>query len=265
MLEINNLIVSVDNKEILHGINLTIPDGEVHALFGPNGSGKSVLIRSIMGYPEYDVQNGSIFYNNHSLCNLAIDQRVNLGIGVCEQRPPTIKGVKVRNLLDILATSEERKCFTDAMIKSLQFERFLDRNINDGLSGGEIKYSELFFVLITCPSFLLLDEPDSGVDPEHLKLISDMINQILIKKNSKGDIINSHIHRNSGLIVTHSASILDYIHVDKAHLMVNGQILCSGNPGLMMDQIRNHGYDYCIKCQEAQQLKYGKHVMYETQ
>ena len=265
MFEINNLVVNVDEKEILHDINLTIPDGEVHALFGPNGSGKSVLIRSIMGYPEYNVQKGIILFNKNNLCDLTIDQRVNLGIGVCEQRPPTIKGVKVRNLLDKITTTEDRRCYTNAMIKSLQFERFLDRNINDGLSGGEIKYSELFLVLILCPSFLLLDEPDSGVDPEHLKLISNMINQILSKKNSSGNVTNTHIHRNSGLIVTHSAAILDYIHVDKAHLMVNGQILCSGNPGIMMDQIKNLGYDYCIKCQETQQLKYGKHVMYETQ
>lgn len=263
MFEINNLIVKADNKEILHGVNLYVPDGEVHAIFGPNGSGKSVLIRSIMGYPEYKIQKGTILFNQNDLSDLSIHERVHLGIGVCEQRPPTIKGAKVRNLLDKLTTTKESKQFAEYMIKTLHFERFLDRNINDALSGGEIKYSELFFVLITRPSFILLDEPDSGVDPEHLKLISNMINQILRKKNNLGNDTNTHIHRNSGLIITHSAAILDYIHVDKAHLMVDGRILCSGNPGLMMDQIRNFGYDYCIKCQKAQQLKYGKQLKHE--
>ena len=258
MLEIANLSVKVEEKEILHGVDLSIPDGEVHALFGPNGSGKSVLIRSIMGYPEYKVEQGRISYNNQDLADLTIDQRVNIGIGVCEQRPPTIKGVKIRNLIEKLTDNEDQKHYTQELIKRLHFDKFLDRYINDGLSGGEIKYSELFLVLIINPTFLLLDEPDSGVDPEHLKLISRIINEILRKKNHSYNIQDTHLQRNSGLIVTHSAAILDFIHVDRAHLMVDGKILCSGNPGIMMDQIRNHGYDYCIECQEIQREKFGE-------
>ena len=137
------------------------------------------------------------------------------------------------------------------MIKEFNIRNFLDRNINDGLSGGEIKYSELFLLLISCPTFLLLDEPDSGVDPEHIKMVSKMINTILKKKTDITDN-NDPLHCNSGLIVTHSAAILDFIHIDKAHLMVDGKILCSGNPEIMMDQIRSFGYEYCIKCQKLQ-------------
>ena len=252
MLEISNLFVEIKGKEVLHGVNLIIPDGEVHALFGPNGSGKSVLIRSLMGYPEYIIKEGSILFNDKDLCSLTIDQRVNLGIGVCEQRPPTIKGVKLRYLIENLSFSEECKNYIEQMIRTYNFAKFLDRNINDGLSGGEIKYSELFLVLITRPSLIFLDEPDSGVDPEHLRTISKMINEILRKKSNGRGFLSRHMNRNSGLIVTHSAAILDFIHVDKAHLMVNGNILCSGNPGIMMDQIRNYGYEYCIKCQGIQ-------------
>lgn len=244
--------VSVQGKEILHGVNLHIPDGEVHALFGPNGSGKSVMIMTILGYPEYAVTRGQILFDNQDVTGLTIDKRVKLGIGVSEQRPPTIKGVKLRNLLNLLVPKdEEGRAYADKMIKRFQIERFLDRDINDGLSGGEIKQSELFLVLISNPKFLILDEPDSGVDPEHLKKIGRMINESLRDKKIENGIPRAHLSRNAGLIVTHSAAILDFIHTDRAHLMLDGTIKCSGNPGIMMDQIRDQGYAYCIRCQKG--------------
>lgn len=138
------------------------------------------------------------------------------------------------------------------MLKEFHLERFLDRKINDGLSGGEIKQSELFLVFTVQPKFLLLDEPDSGVDPEHLKKIARMINESLRDKCIRQDLPQAHLHRNAGLIVTHSAAILNFIHTDKAHVMINGKIKCNGNSGIMMDQIRNRGYAYCVWCQKKQ-------------
>ena len=242
MLAIRNLHVSVQGKEILRGINLEIPDGEVHALFGPNGSGKSVMIMTIMGYPEYNVTQGQILVDNQDISELSIDERVKLGIGVSEQRPPTIKGIKFRNLFDLLMPkNKNERIYINKMMEKFRVEKFLDRDINDGLSGGEIKKSELFLVLISKPKFLILDEPDSGVDPEHLKMIGKMINESLR-------------NRNTGLIATHSAAILDYISTGKAHVMINGKIKCSGNPGIMMQQIKKYGYEYCIRCQNAQEV-----------
>lgn len=255
MLIIKNLHVSVQGKEILRGINLEIPDGEVHALFGPNGSGKSVMIMTIMGYPEYEVTQGQILVNNQDIYELSIDERVKLGIGVSEQRPPTIKGIKFRNLFDLLMPKyKDERIYINKMIEKFRIERFLDRDINDGLSGGEIKQSELFLVLISKPKFLILDEPDSGVDPEHLKMIGEMITESLRNKKYKNTAPRAKLNRNTGLIATHSAAILDYIPTDKAHVMLNGKIKCSGNPGIMMQQIKKYGYEYCIKCQNIQEV-----------
>lgn len=248
MLTISNLHVSVENKEVLKGINLNIPDNQVHSLFGPNGSGKSVLISTIMGYPEYEITQGEIIFNNQIINELGIDERVKLGMGVSEQSPPTIKGVKLKNLIDLLLPGKMKdEVFKRDMIDRFDMTKFLDRNINDGLSGGEMKKSELFLVLITKPEFLILDEADSGVDPEHLKKIGAMINETL-QKDNQGKKGCDPFTRNSGLIVTHSAAILNYIHTDKAYVLMDGKIRCSGNPGVMMNQIRRNGYSYCIKC-----------------
>ncbi|MGD8780884.1 MAG: ABC transporter ATP-binding protein [Ignavibacteria bacterium] len=255
MLKISNLHVSVEDKEVLKGVNLIIPDSEVHSLFGPNGSGKSVLISSIIGFPEYEITQGEILFNDQKLNQLSIDERVKLGIGISEQRPPTIKGVKLRNLIDLLTHDKMwDNDYKRKMCERFDMEKFLDRKINDGLSGGEIKKSELFLLLLTKPDFLILDEPDSGVDPEHLKKIGMMINEALQKGDIENSICNPSV-RNSGLIATHSAAILNYIYTDKAHVMLNGKIQCSGNPGIMMEQIKTNGYDYCINCQQNQMEK----------
>ncbi len=251
MLTINDLHVTIGNREVLKGVTLNIPDNEVHALFGANGSGKSVLISTIMGYPDYKVTQGEILFNGQNITEYSIDERVKLGLGVSEQRPPTIKGVKLRNLLELLAPEKmQDKKFREEMQERFNMEPFLDRNINDGLSGGEIKKSELFLLLMTRPEFLILDEPDSGVDPEHMKKIGAMINEILHKERNQ---CKSPVARNSGLIATHSAVILDYVHTDKAHIMLDGKIRCSGNPVVMMEQIRENGYQYCVKCQQLNQ------------
>jgi Fe-S cluster assembly ATP-binding protein len=240
MLEISDLHAGVEDKEILKGVNLRIPDQEVHALFGPNGSGKSVLISTIMGYPEYEITGGSIRYNNQDITELSINERVKLGLGVSEQSPPTIKGVKLRNLIKLLAPGlTEDEVFKKEVLEKYNMAKFLERDINDGLSGGEMKRSEQFLVLVSKPEFLILDEPDSGVDPEHLKEIGSMI---LLTLQTGG---------NSGLIATHAAAILDYIPTHRGHVLLDGKIRCSGNPRTMMEQIRTKGYEHCIECQNG--------------
>ncbi len=251
MFKISNLHVAVDGKEVLKGINLTIPDNEVHALFGPNGSGKSVLMSTIMGYPEYEVTNGEILYNGELINDMEIDQRVRLGISALEQRPPTIKGVKLGSLADMILHNRKYDDFNlKELTERFDMDKFLYRNINDGFSGGEIKKSEIFLLIIAHPSFVILDEPDSGVDPEHLKTIGQMINQSLNINDTPRHRGNQGI-RKSGLIATHSAAILDYIHTDKAHVLVDGKMKCSGSPCIMMNQIREKGYEYCIRCQQS--------------
>ena len=252
MLKIQNLHVSIEGKDILNGVTLTIPDGEVHALFGPNGSGKTTLIMTIIGYPEYKVTEGQILFNGKDILKLEITERAKLGIYISQQRPPTIIGVKLRDILDFYIQSDpSKKGYIDNMVKKFKVEKFLDRNINSGLSGGEIKRSELFQVLIAFPKFLMLDEPDSGVDLVQLSLLGDVINECLrIKAFSHH---RHSIERKTGLIITHSGNILDYVHTDKAHLLLGGIIHCSGNPGIMLDQIKKEGYKYCISCQNMAQ------------
>lgn len=249
MLLIEDLHVEVYGKEILHGVNLEVPAGEVHALFGPNGAGKSVMNMTIMGYPDYEITGGKIVMNGEVINDLSIEERVELGIAISEQRPPTIKGVKLKNLFELLIPEgDPRKQFSEDMIEKFRIDRFLERNINEGLSGGEIKQSELFLVLITQPKLLMLDEPDSGVDPEVMKKIGSMVNESF-RDHSIPNFQGGEVLRHSGLIATHSASILNYIETDRAHILMDGKIRCSGNSREMMMQIREKGFEYCIECQ----------------
>ena len=247
MLEIRDLYVKIKNKQILNGVDLTIPDGEVHALFGPNGSGKTTLIMAIIGYPEYEITKGEILFNGKNIIDLGITERVKLGIAVSQQRPPTIKGVKLRDMLDFYIQSDpSKKQYIKKIIKKFKVESFLNRDINSGFSGGEIKWLELLQILIILPKFLMLDEPDSGVDPVQLSILGDMINNCL---KIKDHLVHAIIRR-TGLIITHSGNILEYVHADKGHLLLNGTIRCNGNAEIMLDQIKKEGYAYCIRCQK---------------
>lgn len=251
MLTIKKLCVRVEGEEILHHLDLTIPRGEVHALLGPNGSGKTTLMMAIIGYPGYEITTGQILFNGEDITSLDITERARLGIGVSQQRPPTIAGVKLRQVLDfVVAQAPQRAQEIGELVRAFQMESFLERDVNAGFSGGEIKRSELFQLLVTHPRFVMMDEPDSGVDLEAMSIIGDMTNELLARNHA-----TRPKERRAGLIITHTGNILDYVHADKAHIMIEGCIGCSGNPHILLDQIRECGYEECVRCELRRHAK----------
>jgi len=249
MLMIEDLRVEVEGREILHHVDLEIKQGETHALFGPNGSGKTTLLMATMGFPSYHISGGRILFKGKEITNLPLNERANLGIGLSFQRPPTIKGVKMRQMLEICGKGERD---IESMARSLDFEGFLNRDLNDGFSGGEIKRSELLQLIAQGPEFFLLDEPESGVDLENIALIGSVIETLLQReiqikeKRSRKQLKRER--RKSGLIITHTGYILDYLDADFGHVLVDGELACSGNPREILKTIKEKGYDECVKC-----------------
>jgi Fe-S cluster assembly ATP-binding protein len=243
LLEVIDLCIEVEGQEILHDVNLTIPEGEVHALLGPNGSGKTSLMMAIMGFPDYEVYRGQILFDGEDITELGLTERARLGLGVAQQRPPTITGVKLGQILNYVATDVPQwDAEVKALVKAAQMEQFLDRDVNAGLSGGEIKRSELLQLLATRPRFAMMDEPGSGVDLEALELVGDLINTLFSR-----DAVHP-AKRRAGLVITHTGHILNYVHADKAHVMLGGRIGCLGNPRIIFDHIRESGYEECVRC-----------------
>jgi Fe-S cluster assembly ATP-binding protein len=243
LLEIKNLSVKVDGQELLHSVNLTIPAGEVHALLGPNGSGKTSLMMTLMGFSAYQVVAGQILFEGQDITELNISERARLGIGVAQQRPPTIAGIKLRDVLAYtMAGDSARFNEFEGVIQEAHMERFLDRDINGNLSGGEIKRSELLQLLATQPKLAMMDEPDSGVDLESLAMVGNLVNRLFTANST------CPTQRSAGLLITHTGHILNYVEADKAHIMMNGSVACSGNPHLVLDIIRQHGYEECVRC-----------------
>ena len=239
MLHIEDLWVNVQGKEVLKGINMDIGIGETHCLFGKNGSGKTTLLMTIMGFDGYEVKHGKIIFKGKDITYMPLNERAKLGLGLSFQRPPTLRGVKLRDMLNLC--SQIPGAGVELAIQ-YGFEMFLDREVNHGFSGGEIKKSELLQLMAQNPDLTLLDEPESGVDIENLNVIGDMIRKLLEKDK----------HRNrtkSGLIITHTGFILNYVTADKGHVMLNGKLCCQGNPIDIFEGIQKHGYEECVKCQ----------------
>ncbi|WP_287583140.1 ABC transporter ATP-binding protein [Candidatus Borrarchaeum sp.] len=245
MLQIENLTVSIDDKEVLHSINLEIKEGEIHALFGPNGSGKTSLLMTIMGFPDYNVTTGRIVFRGENITHLTIDERAKRGIGYMFQRPPTIKGLKMKQLVELCAKNKPFN--VKGCAEKLNLETFLERDINQGFSGGEIKRAELLQLLAQNPNLLLLDEPTSGVDLENIALIGSIINDLFCAD------LNCENRRTqpspkAGLIITHTGYILDYVKADIGHVMCNGNLGCSGTPSVILANVRKMGYEECVAC-----------------
>lgn len=242
MLKVENLHVEVEGKEVLHDVNLNIGDGETHVLMGPNGSGKTTLLRSIMGFSGYKITDGRIFFKGKDITHTPLHERARYGMGMMFQRPPTISGLKLGKLLSAVSGSESENIgkFTSRM----NMNSFLERDVNAGFSGGEIKRSEVLQLMIQHPDFVMLDEPESGVDIENIALIGQSIAKLVDKDRH---IIDRH---KSGLIITHTGYILDYIDADAGHMLCDGEIKCHGNPREILKLIQEKGYRECIKCQK---------------
>jgi len=242
MLDISNLHVSVDDTEVLHDINLHIGQGETHVLMGPNGSGKSTLLKAIMGFGGYTITEGSIVFKGKDITRMPIHERAHLGIGMMFQHPPAISGLKLGKLL--AATSTLGGEAIEALAQSVNMEHFLNRDINVGFSGGEIKRSEVLQLKAQQPDFIMLDEPESGVDLENMNLMGREI-ATLLEKDVR--IVN---RRRSGLIITHTGYILDYLDADQGHVLIDGQIRCHGNPREILRVVKEKGYGECLRCKQ---------------
>jgi len=242
LLEVSGLTTKIDNQEILHGVNLRIQPGETHVIFGPNGSGKTTLMMTIMGFPKYRVTKGSILFKGKDITHLPLDERARLGIGISMQRPPIIRGVKTRDMVSACLKKEGGSEIIEKLAEKANLIDFLDRDINHGFSGGEIKRSELLQLLAQAPEISLLDEPESGVDLENIALIGELINNLLQKIHP----IRKRIH--SGLIISHTGHILEYVNARTGYVMCNGRIVCEGDPHDILNTIKEKGYQECVSC-----------------
>ena len=240
-LVIKNLHVSVEGKPILRGLDLTIEKGKIHALMGPNGSGKSTLAYTLMGHPMYDVDEGEVWFKGENILELEPDDRSKLGIFLAFQYPVTIPGVSVANFLRLainarradgkkIAIPEFRKLMLEKM-KLLEMDpSFAGRYLNEGFSGGEKKRAEILQMAVLNPTMAILDETDSGLDIDALKIVA------------KG--VNSLMNPNMGiLVITHYQRLLNFIKPDVVHVMLNGRVVMTGGPELA-HELEAQGYDW---------------------
>ena len=243
-LVIKNLHVNVEETEILKGVDLTIRSGEVHAIMGPNGTGKSTLAYALMGHPKYDVTKGEATLDGENLLNLDPNDRAAIGLFLAFQYPVAVPGVSVANFLRTAINAQRkvrdpedkgisipdfRKKLKEKLALLKMDESFAGRYLNDGFSGGEKKRVEILQMATLEPKFSILDETDSGLDIDALKIVSDGVNNI----SDKGQGI---------LVITHYQRILNYIKPDYVHVMLNGKIAQSGGPELAL-QLEEEGYE----------------------
>ena len=252
LLEIEDLHVSVAGKEVLRGVSLAVGEGEIHALFGPNGSGKTSLLNTVIGFSRYKITQGTIHFKGEDITGATIDERARLGVGISFQRPPTIRGVTLRSLISFGRRSLSSEEIEMAAAK-LDAAEFLDREINAGLSGGEMKRTEMLQIILQSPELVCLDEPESGVDLENMALIGKAARIALGREDFEGAACRRSIKSRrgdykAGLIITHTGQIMDHLYVDKGHVLMNGEIVCSGNASELLGEIRSHGYTECFRC-----------------
>ena len=243
MLKIENLHVSIDDKEILKGLSLDVKPGEIHAIMGPNGSGKSTLSSVIAGSEDYEVVKGNIFYNDENIEDLSAEERANKGIFMSFQYPVEIPGITVTNFIKTAINSNlkargEKEMPAGDMLKKIREKsklleidsKFLSRSLNEGFSGGEKKRNEIFQMAMLEPSLAILDETDSGLDIDALKIVANGVNKL---KNDDNAII----------LITHYQRLLDYSLPDFVHVLQDGKITKSGDKSLALE-LEEKGYDW---------------------
>jgi len=239
ILQVRDLTVKVEDKIILESINLELRAGESYIVFGPNGSGKTSLIHAIMGIPPFEVVSGEIIFMGRDISKLNVYERASLGLSIGFQHPPEIRGIKLGDLLKICLGRDRHYTFSkeeQAMIESFRLTEFLDRDINVAFSGGERKRAEILQAIFLKPRLLFLDEPDSGVDIDSLKLIADELQRYLEESGS------------TALIITHKGDILNHIKSKYACIIMNGKSHCFNDPIKIYNEIRENGYQHCISC-----------------
>ena len=244
-LEIRNLHVSIEGKEILKGVDLTVEQGKVHAIMGPNGTGKSTLAYTLMGHPSYKVTEGEVFFKGQNVLELEPDERSRLGIFLAFQYPVSIPGVTVANFLRTALNArrraknpedkgipipEFRKMLKDKMNLLKMDQTFAGRYLNEGFSGGEKKRAEILQMATLTPEIAILDETDSGLDIDALRIVADGVNALMNKDMG-------------ALVITHYQRLLNYIKPDYVHVMLNGQIVESGGPDLAL-HLEEKGYEW---------------------
>ncbi|MBA2862194.1 ABC transporter ATP-binding protein [Methanococcus maripaludis] len=240
MLQIEDLSVKVGEKEILKDIHLFIDKGETHVLFGPNGAGKSTLLNTILGNPKYEVIRGNIYFKGKDITDMPMHERAQLGIGISYQSPPAISGVRLETMINAISKKSDEEM--EEMAKKLNIRHFYQRDLNVGFSGGEVKRSELLQIFAQNPDLVMFDEPDSGVDVENVEILGGIINHLLDKDKKPSE------RNKSGLIITHLGYILNFMEVDKAHVLLDGVIACSGTPDEILNEIIKNGYQRCVSC-----------------
>ncbi|WP_062073385.1 Fe-S cluster assembly ATPase SufC [Demequina sediminicola] len=242
-LEIKNLHASVETpegtKQILKGVNLTINSGETHAIMGPNGSGKSTLAYAIAGHPKYDITEGSVFLDGEDVLEMSVDERAKAGLFLAMQYPVEVPGVSVSNFLRTAKTAIDgeapklRTWVKDVKVSMEQLRMdssFAERNVNEGFSGGEKKRHEILQMELLSPKIAVLDETDSGLDVDALRIVSEGVNRV--KENTGLGV----------MLITHYTRILRYIKPDFVHVFVNGQVAEEGGPELA-ERLEAEGYD----------------------
>lgn len=245
LLRIEGLKVAVDGKEILHGIDLLINEGEVHILFGPNGSGKSTLMNCILGLPGYEIISGGIYFKDKLINDWNVEERAKAGIGLSFQRPPVVRGVTLRKLLSGSLHLPENQL--ESLAADLNLTRHLDRDLNKGFSGGEVKRAEVLQLLVQSPDFVMLDEPESGVDLENIELLSNKLSELLGRGVKHHRPHKAQIQR-SAFVISHTGYILNYITADRGHVLLNGLITCDANPFDILNVVQQYGYNECMNC-----------------
>jgi Fe-S cluster assembly ATP-binding protein len=241
LLRIEGLHVRVGGREVLKGIDLSIAPDETHVLLGPNGSGKTTLLNTLLGMPGYDVLSGTVTFRGTDLLSLTIDERARLGIGIAFQRPPAVRGVKLRQVLQVASGGQLDDAGVSAIAEELELGQMLDRDVNMGFSGGEAKRSEMGQLLAQQPDLALFDEPESGVDLDNIAVVGGAIQHLL-----KGRLASDP--KRAGLVITHTGHILQYVNADIGHVLYEGRIACSGNPLDLIADIGRQGYGKCVEC-----------------
>jgi len=239
MLEVKDLSVKVEGKLIIKNVSFSLKEGTSHILFGPNGSGKTTLISTLMGLPGYEVVSGNVLFRGIDITDKGIYERAQLGMVVSFQNPPEITGVKLGDLLKLClgkAVTDEFSAEEMRQIEAFRLNNFLNRDINVGFSGGEKKRSEIMQLIFMKPKLMLLDEPDSGVDVESLRLIAGEIERYVESSGS------------SSLIITHKGDILDYVKASYGCILLEGQFHCFTDPMSIYEDIKRMGYEECVAC-----------------